>query len=190
MEFLLLSRRHSSLQNFPQRQWAKRNAQCTFSQASGQLNCWDLFFLLLFAMNVVMGYQGFNKVLSRWQQLWSRKKLTPVSRAVQVHALPENFWNLDLLEYISSILEQKLEFLNRTQTSLNFGFFIQRQHMNNIANSFKPLAVSLSVLQNVNHIICKNWSNFQRKVAGKFWWNSLQMSLAAGSYWKLWVNCP
>ena len=74
------------------------------------------------------------------------------------------------------------------KTSLNFGFFIQQQHMNNIANSFKPLVFSLSVLQNVNHIICKNWSNFQRKVGGKFTWNSLQMSLAAGSYWKLWVN--
>ena len=171
----------------------------------------SLFFLLLFAMNVVMGYQGFNKGLSRWPKLSStvifhnnftadpifffcsyfdRKKHTPVSRAVQAHALPQNFWNLHLLEYISSILEQKLAFLNRTQTSLNFGFFIQRQHMNNIANRSKPLVVSLSVLQNVNHIICKNWSNFQRKVAGKFTWNSLQMSLAAGSYWKLWVNCP
>ena len=74
------------------------------------------------------------------------------------------------------------------KTSLNFGFFIQQQHMNNIANSFKPLVVSLSVLQNVNHIICKNWSNFQRKVGGKFTSNSLQMSLAAGSYWKLWVH--
>ena len=74
------------------------------------------------------------------------------------------------------------------KTSLNFGFFIHQQHMNNIANSFKPLVVSLSVLQNVNHIICKNWSNFQRKVGGKFTWNSLQMSLAARSYWKLWVN--
>ena len=84
-------------------------------------------------MNVVMGYQGFNKVLSRWQKLWIRIKLTPVSRAVRA---------------------QKLEFLNQTQTSLNLGFFIQRQHINNIANSFKPLAVSLSVLQNVNHIIC------------------------------------
>ena len=29
------------------------------------------------------------------------------------------------VEYISSILEQKLEFLKRTQTSLNFGFFVQ-----------------------------------------------------------------
>ena len=28
-------------------------------------------------------------------------------------------------------VEQKLEFLNRTQTSLNFGFFIQWQQMNN-----------------------------------------------------------
>ena len=109
----------------------------------------SLFFLLLFAMNVVMGYQGFNKVLSRWQKLWSRqrlKKVTPVSRAAQAHSLPENFWNLDLLEYISSILEQNLELLNRTQTSLNFGFFIHRQQMNNIANSLKPLVVSLSVL--------------------------------------------
>ena len=31
-------------------------------------------------------------------------------------------------ECISSILEQKLECLNRTQTSLNFGFIIQWQH--------------------------------------------------------------
>ena len=37
----------------------------------------------------------------------------------------ENFFNLGLLDYISSILEQKIEFLNRTQTSLNFGFFIE-----------------------------------------------------------------
>ena len=29
------------------------------------------------------------------------------------------------VEYISSILEQKLEFLKRTQTSLKFGFFVQ-----------------------------------------------------------------
>ena len=28
-----------SLRNFPQRQWARRNAQCMFSQASGELNC-------------------------------------------------------------------------------------------------------------------------------------------------------
>ena len=66
------------------------------------------------------------------------------------------------------------------QVSLMAYFFIQQQHMTNIANSFKPLVVSLSVLQNVNHIICKNWSNFQRKVGSKFTWNSLQMSLAAG----------
>ena len=37
-------------------------------QASGgieQLRCFFGFILLLFAMNVVMGYQGFNNVLTR-----------------------------------------------------------------------------------------------------------------------------
>ena len=40
-----------------------------------------------------------------------------------------------LLECISSILEQKLDCLNRTQTSLKFGFFFQWQYMNTL---FKP----------------------------------------------------
>ena len=106
-----------------------------------QLRCPFCFTLLLFPINVVMGYQGFNKVLSWWQKLWRSwrwKKLTPVSRAVQghnppppPHPPPENLWNLGVLEYISRILEQKLELLNRTQTSLNFGFFIEWQQMNN-----------------------------------------------------------
>ena len=106
-----------------------------------QLRCPFCFILLLFPVNVVVGYQVFSKVLSRWQKLWRRwrwKKLAPVSRAVQGLTPPpppptplENFWNLGLLQYISSILEQELEFLNRTQTSLNFGFFIQWQQMNN-----------------------------------------------------------
>ena len=34
-----------------------------------QLTCPFCFILLLFPVNVVMGYQGFNKVLSRWQKL-------------------------------------------------------------------------------------------------------------------------
>ena len=59
-------------------------------------------------------------------------------------AFREQFWNQGLLECISSILEQ---------TSLNFGFFIQWQHMDNlfflnlflVANSYEPLAVSVSV---------------------------------------------
>ena len=37
-----------------------------------QLRCPFCFTLLLFPINVVMGYQGFNKVLSRWQKLWRR----------------------------------------------------------------------------------------------------------------------
>ena len=40
-----------------------------------------------------------------------------VSRGVQ-------FSNLGLLPCISSILKQKLEFLNRTQTSLNLAFLL------------------------------------------------------------------
>ena len=50
-----------------------------------QLRCPFCFILLLFPVNVVLGYQGFNKVLSRWLKLWRRqrrKKLAPVSRAV------------------------------------------------------------------------------------------------------------
>ena len=56
-----------------------------------QLTCPFWFILLLFPVNVVMGYQGFNKLLSRWQKLWRRwrwKKLTPVSKAVQGHNPP------------------------------------------------------------------------------------------------------
>ena len=55
------------------------------------------------------------------------KKLAPsqASRGVWGHAPLVKFWNLGFLECISSILQQKWEFLNRTQTSLSFGFFIQ-----------------------------------------------------------------
>ena len=51
-----------------------------------QLRCPFCFILLLFPVNVVVGYQVFSKVFSRWQKLWRRwrwKKLAPVSRAVQ-----------------------------------------------------------------------------------------------------------
>ena len=53
-----------------------------------QLKCPFWLIFLSFPVNVFMGYQGFNKVLRRWQKLWRRwwwKKLTPVSRAVQRH---------------------------------------------------------------------------------------------------------
>ena len=56
-----------------------------------QLTCPFCFILLLFPVNVVMGYQGFNKVLSRWQKLWRRwrwQKLAHISRAVQGHTHP------------------------------------------------------------------------------------------------------
>ena len=61
-------------------------------------------------------------------------------------------------------MEQRLEFLNRTQTSLNFGFFIQWQQMNNFLFTcvylfrlaqynklqYEPLVVLVTVL---NHVI-------------------------------------
>ena len=76
----------------------------------------------------------FHKVLSRWQKLWSRRRREnschrrnlrgPKARVTRTIQEQESFCNLGLLDCISRILEQKLECLNRTQTSLNnFGFF-------------------------------------------------------------------
>ena len=85
---------------------------------------------------------------------------------------------------------QELEFLNRTQTSLNFGFlfsdstWILYMYFLNLfllANSYEPLVVSVSCL---NHVIWKNWGNFQRKVGSEVMWNCWWISLAAGPYWK------
>ena len=45
-------------------------------------------------------------------------------------------WKSGLLRMHFSILEQKLEFLNRTRTSLNLSFFIQEQHMNTFSFFF------------------------------------------------------
>ena len=87
MEFLCLSRRHSSLRNILQLRWVRRNV--CFRRLAGswivKMSLWFYFTFVCYEWLVVMGYQDFNKVLSRWQKLWSRqrwKKLTPVSRAV------------------------------------------------------------------------------------------------------------
>ena len=71
-------------------------------------------------------YRVFNKVLSRWQRLWSRrrgKKLMGQPASAESRSY-QKFWNLDLFKWISSILKQKLECLKRTQTSLNFSLFV------------------------------------------------------------------
>ena len=71
-------------------------------------------------------YRVFNKVFSRWQKCWSRwrrKKLMAWLASAESRSY-QKFWNQGLLKWISSILEQKLECLKRTQTSLNFSFFV------------------------------------------------------------------
>ena len=107
-----------------------------------------------------------NKVLSRWQKLWSRQRRkkknlhhrgnlqvlkVQVTSGVWGHGPWQKCLNLGLLECISGTLEQKLECLNRTQTSLNFGF-------------------------------CGG--HFQRKVGGKFMRNSwLLLRTLGGKDW-------
>ena len=67
----------------------------------------------------------FNKILGRWQKLWWRKKkLMAKAQVFEKKKLQSG----PLTAFcISSILEQKLECLDRKQTSLNFVFltFIQ-----------------------------------------------------------------
>ena len=78
----------------------------------------------------------FNKVISRWQKLWSRqrwKKLAPKAQLASAEGAsfcggpgvtpPGNILNLGPLECISSILDQKLELI---------GFFIRGQHTNTV----------------------------------------------------------
>ena len=61
-------------------------------------------------------------------------------------------FHLLLLECISSILEQKLECLKRTQASLNFVFFIQQQVMN--ALLFLPVSVGQAAF----FVFCLSWT--------------------------------
>ena len=71
----------------------------------------------------------------------------------------ETFWYLGLLECISSILDQNLEYLKRTQTSLTFGF----------------------LFGDSTWILYLNWGIFQKRVGSEFMWNSQRISPATGS---------
>ena len=87
MEFLSLSGRRSSSWNVPQQQWGRRKV------CFCRLGNWTVIKhvpLVLFFFRLLSGFliRVFNKVLSRWQKLWIRKreeKLAPVSRALQGH---------------------------------------------------------------------------------------------------------
>ena len=79
-----------------------------------------LLFSPLICCFIATQYRDFDKILSRWQKLWSkwRRKQTRGKVATCKREFLEKF---ECVECISSILEQKLECLTRTQTSLNFG---------------------------------------------------------------------
>ena len=76
-------------------------------------------------------FRVFDKILSRWQKLWSRwrRKQTRGKGATCEHKFLDKF---ECIECLASILEQKLQCLNKKQTSLNFGFIIQWQHMHTL----------------------------------------------------------
>ena len=100
-----------------------------------QLRCSFWFILLLFPVNVVMDYYGFNKVLRRWKsfgeggdekslQLFLGKSRgippPPSGKFTKSRPLTIHFQHSGA----------KMRVLNRTQTSLNFGLCFQWQQMN------------------------------------------------------------
>ena len=72
---------------------------------------------IFFKINYKSHHRVFNKILSRWQKLWSRWRRK------------KNLWQRSNLPVPKGLVTRKIftrvECLNRTQTSLNFGFFIQ-----------------------------------------------------------------
>ena len=135
----------------------------------------------------------FHKVLSRWQKLWSRwrrEKLMhrrnlrgPKGRVTKRIQEQETFCNLGLLDCISRILEQKLECLNRPQTSLNnFGFlgsfFFCKESW--VAHSYwKPCSVRSHIfscvyshIQYCTMVLCR----FKLMLHGTTWQIVLQQS--------------
>ena len=97
------------------------------------LTCWWYNYSLAgFSITFLVGGKSFGKG-GEGKNVKRRHNLAPVSG---------KYWNLGHLECIFSILEQKLECLNRTQTSLNFGFFL---------------------FGDSTWILYLNWGNIQRK---------------------------
>ena len=76
-------------------------------------------------------FSGFNKILSRWQKLWSKWRTKKLVARVQL----VSFWkNFEIWASNNAVpaFWSKIRVFVRTQTSLNFGSFIQWQHMNTL----------------------------------------------------------
>ena len=118
-----------------------------------------LVFSPLICCFIATQYRVFDKILSRWQKLWSRwRRKQTCGKGVTCKC--EFLEKFGCIECISSILEQKLECLNRTQTSLNFGFIIQWQHMITLFFYFKTsrtfLFLHFMFLISVSNVV-KTW---------------------------------
>ena len=132
----------------------------------------------------------FNKILSRWQKLWSRwrgknlwQRCNLQAPKAQVSGKIVKSGPLRMLLQHSGTKIRVSE--QNTDIIKLFGFFIQWQHMNIVPplkSKLPPSRESCRALHNSN---C--WGNFQRKVGGE--WNSWQILPATGSYWKPCMCC-
>ena len=133
----------------------------------------------------------FNKILSRWQKLWSRwreKKLVTKVQLIlwapkaQVSGKIVKSGPLRMLLQHSGTKIRVSE--QNTDIIKLFGFFIQWQPMNIVPLKSKlpPSRESCCALRD-----SRCWGDFQRKVGGE--WYSWQISPATGSYWKPWMCC-
>ena len=136
----------------------------------------------------------FNKILSRWQKLWSRwreKKLVtkvqlilwaPKAQVSGKIVKSGPLRNIMLLQHSGTkvrVSEQNTDIIKL------FGFFIQWQHMNIVPPLKSKLPPSRESCRALHDSNC--WGNFQRKVSGE--WNSWQILPATGSYWKPCMCC-
>ena len=136
----------------------------------------------------------FNKILSRWQKLWSRWREKRLVTKVQLILWAPKaqvsgkivksgpLRNIMLLQHSGT--KVRVSEQNRDIIKL-FDFFIQWQHMNIVPPLKSKLPPSRESCRALHDSNC--WGNFQRKVGGE--WNSWQILPATGSYWKPCMCC-
>ena len=134
----------------------------------------------------------FNKILSRWQKLWSRWRgknswqrcniWAPKAQVSGKIVKSGPLRNIMLLQHSGT--KVRVSEQNRDIIKL-FDFFIQWQHMNIVPPLKSKLPPSRESCRALHDSNC--WGNFQRKVGGE--WNSWQILPATGSYWKPCMCC-